>query len=284
MPPNPNSDFLGDLLEQLQVHLVDCDYTRCTPEWRELDYVPSHNKLYLIDSGEGWLKIDGKEYFPVAGQLAHMPAHVRQSFSALDSRAPYAKHWCHFTATLAGADLFQWVDIPAVIDIPPERMAPLAARFRELIVLHRDPGYLARIREKAVLLELVAAFLAEVGPQLRIVPGRSGEIERMRRIEAFIDERLADAITLDQLARHVHLHPNYLVRYFNKHFAMPPLKYLSRKRMQKAKSLLGSSDLSVKEIAELVGYPDTNHFAKVFRREASCSPKEYRLRAGRTRT
>ncbi|MBB6634119.1 helix-turn-helix transcriptional regulator [Cohnella thailandensis] len=277
--PNPNPAFLGDMLEQLQVQLVETYYTECTPMWREIDYVPSYNKLYLIAEGEGWLRIDGEEYRPVAGQLVHMPAHVLQSYSALEGRPPYAKYWCHFTATMGGTDLFQWLDLPHVINVSPSLMVKLVALFRELTELYQDRGYLARIREKAVLLEIVAGFLSEASPQPRIVPGRSGELERMKRIEAYIDARMHETITLEQLAKHVHLHPNYLVRYFNKHFAVPPLKYLNRKRMQKAKSLLLATDLSVKEIGELVGYPDTNHFAKAFRKETSCSPTVFRLRA-----
>ncbi|MFC5469837.1 helix-turn-helix domain-containing protein [Cohnella suwonensis] len=54
---------------------------------------------------------------------------------------------------------------------------------------------------------------------------------------------------------------------------------MNRKRMQKAKSILATTSLPVKEVAELVGYPDTNHFAKAFRKESSFSPTEYRLQA-----
>lgn len=273
----PNHPFLNEMLQHLQVHLVEAYYTECTPNWREIDYVPAYNKLYLICEGEGWLKIGGQEYRPVPGQLVHMPAHVPQSYSAVNDR-PYSKYWCHFTAAMGEMDLFQWLEVPHILDVTPAHMDTLINLFRELGALYQDRSYLARIREKAILLEIIAIFLSQSDTHLKFVPGRLGEIERLKQIEAYIDAHLSEAITLEQLARHVHLHPNYLVRYFNKHFAVSPLKYLNRKRMQKAKSLLGTTDLAIKEIAELVGFPDTNHFAKAFRKEASCSPTEYRLR------
>lgn len=281
MPLNQNPEFLNEMLQHLQVHLEEAYYTECSPQWRELDYVPKYNKFYLICEGEGWLRIDGEEYRPVPGQLVHMPAHVLQSYSAVSDK-PYAKYWCHFTAKMGEMDLFQWVDAPSIIDIPPPLMDRLISLFRELSSLYLNRSYLARIREKAILLEIIALFLSESNTHLRFVPGRLGEIERLKQIETFIETNLSESLTLEQLAKHVHLHPNYLVRYFNKHFAVSPLKYINRKRMQKAKSLLGSTELTIKEIAEAVGYPDTNHFAKAFRKEASCSPTEYRLRAGRT--
>lgn len=267
----------GAMLQHLQVSLVEAYYTECSPEWRELDYVPSYNKFYLICGGEGWIDIDGRSYAPVAGQLCHMPAHVRQSYSAISDR-PYRKYWCHFTAALGGLDLFQWIDVPPLLNVPPDRLDSLTRLFRELAELHADGGWLARIREKAVLLEVIGFFLAESNPQLRITPGKRDEIERLRQIDSFIEERLSEALTLDDLSRHVHLHPNYLVRYFNKHLAVSPLKYLNRKRMQRARALLEAGGLSIKDIAAQVGFPDTNHFSKVFRKEMSCSPSEYRAR------
>jgi AraC-like DNA-binding protein len=273
MTLNPSSVFMTDLLHSLQVHLVEAHYTHCPPEWRETDYIPAYNKFYFIREGEGWLKIDGKEYSPTAGQLCLMPAHVEQSFSAISANT-YRKYWCHFTATVGELDLFQWLDVPKCMDIRnDERMLAL---FLELTELHNDSAFTARIREKAVLLEIIACFLTEADSHIRVVPGRAGDITRLNMIEQFIEDHLSEPVTLEQIAKHVHLHPNYLVRYFNKHFAVSPLKYLNRKRMQKAKSLLGATSLSVKEVAERVGYPDTNHFAKAFRRENSRSPTEYR--------
>lgn len=277
MPHDQRPDLLADMLPYLQVHLEDAHYTECTTQWREMDYVPAYNKFYLICEGEGWLRIDGKEYRPVPGQLCHMPAHALQSYSAVSDR-PYKKYWCHFTATMGGLDMFQWLEAPHLLDVPPARMGDLLRLFEDLAALHQDAGYLSRIREKAVLLEIVAIFLAESNLRLRIMPNRREEVERLQRIDAFVDAHLSEALTLERMAKQVHLHPNYLVRYFNKHFAMSPLKYLNRKRMQKARSLLASTSLSVKEVAERVGYPDTNHFAKAFRKETSCSPTEYRLR------
>ncbi|RKP54048.1 AraC family transcriptional regulator [Cohnella endophytica] len=273
---HPDSAYIDDLLRNLRVHLVEAHFTQCSPEWRELNYIPDYNKFYFICEGDGWVKIGGEEFYPVAGQLCLMPAHVEQSYSTI-SDDPFRKYWCHFIASLGELDLFQWLEVPFCMDIRDN--ARMLGLFRELVELHKNADFISRIREKAILLELIAHFLTEADPHIRVVPGRAEDVDRLNRIERFIDNRLAEHITLEQLAKHVHLHPNYLVRYFNKHFAVSPLKYLNRKRMQKAKTLLGTTSLSIKEVAELVGYPDTNHFAKAFRKESSFSPTEYRLQA-----
>lgn len=204
-----------------------------------------------------------------------MPANVKQSYSVISDNT-YEKYWCHFTATIGELDLFQWFDVPHCIDVRQHEKWKML--LEELAALHADGAFLSRIREKAVMLELIALLLTEAGTEIRVLPGRSSDVQRLDLIERYIEEHLAESVTLELLAKHVHLHPNYLVRYFNKQFGVSPLKYLNRRRMQKARELLSSTSLSVKEVAERVGYVDTNHFAKAFRRENSCSPTEYRNR------
>ncbi|QJD87668.1 AraC family transcriptional regulator [Cohnella herbarum] len=276
MQPNPGSAFISNLLLNLQVHPVEAHFTHCLPEWKELDYIPAYNKFYWIREGEGWLKINGKEYSPLPGQLCLMPAHVEQSYSVVNDNT-YRKYWCHFTASVGELDLFQWLDVPYCVDIRNNEQ--LTGLFQELAELHMSEAFISRIREKAVLLEIIAVFLTEAEGNIRVVTGRLADMERLNRIEQFVGDHLSEPVTLEQIAKSIHLHPNYVVRYFNKHFGVSPLKYLNRKRMQKAKELLGSTSLTVKEVAERVGYPDTTHFAKAFRKESSCSPTEYRIQA-----
>ena len=52
---------------------------------------------------------------------------------------------------------------------------------------------------------------------------------------------------------------------------------MHRKRINKAKFLLTTTSLSMKEIAEQTGYKDTNHFAKSFRKDTDFPTTEYRV-------
>ncbi|MFD2115312.1 AraC family transcriptional regulator [Paenibacillus yanchengensis] len=275
LPVNTSSSYVAELLHNLQVHLVSSYFSHCHLKWREIDYIPTYNKFYWIVDGEGWLKIGEDEYYPKAGQLCLMPANVKQSYSVINDNT-YRKYWCHFTATIGDLDLFQWLAVPHCLTIKHNQQQ-LHQFFKELTHLYEDDSLTARIREKAILLEIIAAFLNEAEPAMQFVANRTQDLDRLQSIEHFIQEHLAEPVTLEQIAKHVHLHPNYLVRYFNKHFAVSPLKYLNRKRMQKASALLSTTSLPVREIAEQVGFSDTNHFAKAFRKENSCSPTEYRL-------
>ncbi|WP_407270886.1 helix-turn-helix domain-containing protein [Radiobacillus sp. PE A8.2] len=267
---------MDDLLKNLQVEPIESFYTECLPEWRELDYTPTYNKFYFICEGKGWLKIGDQEIRPVPGELCLMPALVQQSYSAVNDR-PFHKYWCHFTATLAGLELFQWLDVPYSVNV--RNRDELEHLFQQLVQLHAEPSFVRRFREKALILEIIALYLDSV--PLRFHSDKIEELERLNRLQNFIEQNLAEPLSLDQIAKHVHLHPNYLIRYFQKYFATTPLKYVNRKKMEQAKILLSTTSSPISEVASQVGYSDANHFAKAFRRETSFSPKEFRMRTGR---
>jgi len=271
-PTDPtNHTAISDIIRNMQVHVLNAQYTQCWPEWRELDYTPAYSKLYYIVEGEGWLKINGQPFWPTPGQLFLMPAHVEQSYSAISDR-PFLKYWCHFTATAGDLDFFQWLDVPYCFDSLDQ--TKMTALFHELFLLHQEASIPARLKEKAILLDILSQLLT--ASPLLIHQNRTPEIERLTIIQQYIDSHLHDEVTLEGMAAHLHLHPNYFIKYFKKHFGISPLKYVIRKKMDKAKVLLKTTTLSIKEIGARTGFDDANHFSKTFRREIGYSPTEYR--------
>lgn len=65
-------------------------------------------------------------------------------------------------------------------------------------------------------------------------------------------------------------------RAFKKETGNAPLAYVNQARIRAACELLSASDKTVTQIAGLVGYEDSNYFARQFRRIAGCSPREFR--------
>ena len=72
----------------------------------------------------------------------------------------------------------------------------------------------------------------------------------------------------------------YLSKLFHDHAGTSPSRYLTDLRMQKAKKLLLDSQLSIKEIAARVGYPDPFHFSQSFKNAVGMSPAQFRDRRG----
>jgi len=82
--------------------------------------------------------------------------------------------------------------------------------------------------------------------------------------------------SLTQTASFFNLNANYLSNLLKKHTGFTYLELVQQKKLSVSEQLLISSNLSVSEIAHLVGYENINFFYKKFKQKNSCSPNDYR--------
>jgi AraC-like DNA-binding protein len=92
----------------------------------------------------------------------------------------------------------------------------------------------------------------------------------------FIQDRHAGELSLGQVAREVHLSPFYLCKLFRNVTGLTFTEFVSRTRVEKAKSLLLDPNLRVSEIVYTVGFQSLTHFNRVFKRIVKKSPTDYR--------
>ena len=95
-------------------------------------------------------------------------------------------------------------------------------------------------------------------------------------ITRYLQEHLADEMSLSVLAEEFHLNPQYISQLFKNEIGVNFLSYLTNIRMEKAKKLLLSTSLSVAEVAEKSGYGDYRVFTKVFKKSEGITPSQYR--------
>ncbi|RTE09158.1 helix-turn-helix domain-containing protein [Paenibacillus whitsoniae] len=107
-------------------------------------------------------------------------------------------------------------------------------------------------------------------------------ITRLRPALTYIDEHLADRITVDEVCTLMNLSYHYFIKYFKKVMGMSFIDYVNYKRIKKAERLLLTRDLSIMEVSYEVGITNIAQFYKLFKRHNQCSPKEFkqRLRSG----
>ncbi len=270
---NGNSrQFQKDFLDNLQINILISAYTHCWEEWAEFDYITGYNKFYFICDGEGLIKIGNQEYYPQKGQLVLMPAGVLQSYSAIN-RNTFKKYWCHFTAKVGDMNLFDFIEVPYVIDVDDrERLKKL---FEELISLHEDGELHKILREKAIMTELIAYFIEKAGVQKLKFAGNS-TAEKLNNVLKYIQEHISENITVENLANSVHFHPNYFTNIFKKYIGMPPIQYINKMRIERAKYLLRTTDSQINEIALKTGFCDGYYFSKAFKSYTGYSPSDFR--------
>jgi AraC family transcriptional regulator len=97
-----------------------------------------------------------------------------------------------------------------------------------------------------------------------------------KRLIDFIEEHLAEKISLAALAELVDLSLYHFARVFRQSFGVPPHRYHMARRMERARSLLQRPSLPVTNIGIQIGFREASSFTKAFRRFTGLTPTEYR--------
>jgi AraC-like DNA-binding protein len=101
----------------------------------------------------------------------------------------------------------------------------------------------------------------------------------LNRVLQLMHDRLAEDVTLTELADESGLGVSAFGRAFRKSLGVPPYRYFLAARMRRAKELLARSDLPLAAIAGEAGYADQAHFTAAFTRETGVPPGKWRAEA-----
>lgn len=95
-------------------------------------------------------------------------------------------------------------------------------------------------------------------------------------LTAYLQEHLAEDISLNVLSDEFHLNPQYISQLFKNEIGVNFHTYLTSIRMERAKKLLLSTALAISDVAEQSGYGDYRVFTKVFKKSEGITPSQYR--------
>ena len=98
--------------------------------------------------------------------------------------------------------------------------------------------------------------------------------QQVQELLAYINQHIAETITVEQLAKQFYISTSYICRIFKATTGTTINKYITARRITIAKSLL-SMDLGVSEVCEKCGFNDYSNFLKAFTKAVGISPKKY---------
>ena len=101
---------------------------------------------------------------------------------------------------------------------------------------------------------------------------------RMLRARDKMDRSYAEPLDLRALAAVAHLSPSQFGRVFKEVFAETPHRYLQRRRIERAMTLLRQTDRPITNVAWDVGFTSLGTFSRTFSTVVGCSPSEFRAR------
>jgi transcriptional regulator GlxA family with amidase domain len=103
-------------------------------------------------------------------------------------------------------------------------------------------------------------------------------LPHLRRAKDAADRHYAEPLDVDVLAAAAHVSKYHFSRSFAAAYGATPVRYLNRRRIERAQDLLRAVNLTVTEICMLVGFSSLGSFSSRFRELVGESPTEYRDR------
>ena len=255
---------------------------RCDPSWsKDASSIDQCFKVYCPVSGEASLEMDSGR-FPIEANGVYFVSGFR--LQRQDCRTAMEVYWLHFVPDSLYLRCLLDRVVP-VLRLPPERAGWSTALERDICNCFNDPlrdrnlpradaSPAIACRLQGFLLTLVARLLETLKPEM--LREFDPEFLRLKPALDFMHQHYRDNPSLERVAEVAGLAPNYFHRRFHRLFGVTPFNYMLSKRLNKARHLLASTPLSVKEVAGSVGYADQLYFTRVFARQMQISPSEYR--------
>lgn len=228
---------------------------------------------YFIDyivSGKGYVEFDGERREVSAGDLVYVRKGTVLSYGTDDSE-PYEKLWLGMDGPAIDSLIDCYIGKERLII----RHACPVEPFLKLKSLIASSGYDER-RIMMVIFELIltAAKLPEVSHQTL-----SEREELAESVRQYIEDRLTERISLDDVAARFHVSKRHMLRIFKEKFGTTPGAYHSDIRLVAAVRYLTETGFPINEIASVLGYSDQSFFSTAFKKKYGVYPTAYRKAA-----
>ena len=236
-------------------------------EWNFPEHLSECGKVYLVHEGAAVVRHGGATYALRPGRVYLIPEATPLSFVCAERmRVDYV----HFTGmTSDGVSVFHLV--PFVYESEVSGEIPVEAIMDALVGAGATQATLrSRLATSGMLETLLSLFVtpeshADSAARSRVLPAVT-----------YVSEHLGERITVRQLARLVGLERSHFTRLFSRLYGVSPSRFIHQRRVNRAKLLLRSSEATIGEIAEELGYSDGSHLWREFKEATGYSPTEYR--------
>lgn len=234
---------------------------------RRTDY--DNYLIMLMKKGECEVETQGQVYHAGKDQVVFINCHTPHAYWTTSG---WEAIWLHFDGIQAAAY--------------HEAILNNGSPVLTLKNLYRFEKYLQKIyrlfREKDAVKEaLLNNYIVNILTELLINQDMEHSENRSYGIIedtiAYIQDHLTGSLTLKELADHASLSPFYFSRLFKKESGYTPHEYVITARINHAKYLLKSSDISIKDICFSTGFTSESSFCTTFKKNTGNTPSEYRF-------
>lgn len=187
---------------------------------------------------------------------------------------PFSNDWVHFTAEEEDQRFFESLDIPMDRVVKGGSLNSLSLLIKNMCYEHYSSN-LFKTDSAELYLKLVFLKLSE------IIHSNNGTdstslYEKLSILRAKIYSQPFNGWNIEWLSHELNLSKSYFQHLYKQQFGVSAVNDIISSRVEHGKYLLSTSDISVKQIAQMCGYNNENHFMRQFKERTGMTPSRYR--------
>lgn len=239
-------------------------------DWHSIPHSHNYAELFYVVSGDGQFRIEEKLYPVKANQLVMVNPNV------IHTEVSHDAHPLEYIVLgIEGLELSTSIDQASryrILDYHGSGDVLTCLRHILQETQTALPGYEAICQaymEILILRLMRSADFSITSP----TPTSSRQCASVRH---FIDTHYKEQLDLDTLADKAHVNKYYMAHAFKREYGISPINYLIQRRIEESRYLLRETDMSLSQIARVLGFSSASYFSQSFRRAEGMSPFEYR--------
>lgn len=280
-------------LQDIRLTLLNVSKVKLDKKWHFDNVISPFARLYLVTDGSAVVSHNNQTFELKKGHLYLIPPFTFSRYACDDNMEQYFVHFLEETGN--GLSIFNIKKIAfeieanaldellfeRLLNINPQRgliqddpkaydTRTTMLKFAELNNNMQAPYF---IETQGILQILLSRFIKN---EASVLDNNSPPDHKISTIVAYIHEHLAEPLTVNDLAKQVHLNVDYFSRLFQNQIGVRPVTYIMTKRIERAQLLLSTTDYSLQNIADMTGLPNISYFSRVFTRLTNKTPAAYR--------
>lgn len=252
------------IFNDLKLELNMFGYLPISSRWKNEDSYIGLSRIFFIESGEGYLRLDGKTIPLKPGYMYLLPSRIHVAYGCTQLK----KIWFQFrllSATVKG-DLLSVLNEVYVLPYKQEV-------FDALLDCIYSPELYAMLQLKNLLMDTICCFAREFQFPPMLLKKPSAQLQAA---EAYIQANATASMTIKHASQHLFMSESALRRLFRTEKNTSVGKYIDQCTIRRAKVLLENPELSMGQISQMLGFCEQFYFSRCFKHNTGMTPSAYR--------
>lgn len=280
---------MSNLVDKLHLFTLNVGLANHDGDWNWKNVRSPFARLYYVTEGSAQIELPSGIYALKPGCLYFIPAFTTHSYIC---DAPFSHYYIHIYEEQSEASILEEWDWPVEVEAEPcdlelikrlcyinpflklQESNPDTYDNHQTLVnniqLNQRRPFCDKVESRGILYILMSHFLKYAKPKAEV-----GD-DRIHRTLTYIRKNIGTRLDINVLSDKACMSKDHFIRVFKKEVGETPNVFITNRKIERAELLLVTTDMTIKEIADALGYDDYSYFNKLFKKNAGVTPQTYR--------